>query len=208
MTKDDILKLMEIKMARILKFNSDKAEELIARMKADIEEIDRHLANIVEYTVDWFRMLKEKYGKGFPRRTELRNFDTIEATKVIEANEKLYINREEGFIGTSLKKDEFIANCSPIDDVIIFFRDGKYIITPVADKKFVGKNILYANVFKKNDKRTIYNVCYRDGKEGTSYIKRFAVTSIVRDREYDVTQGTPESRICLLYTSPSPRDRG
>ena len=202
-TKDDILRLMEIKMARILKFNSDKAEELIARMKADIEEIDRHLANIVEYTVDWFRMLKEKYGKEFPRRTELRNFDTIEATKVIEANEKLYINREEGFIGTGLKKDEFIANCSPIDDVIIFFRDGKYIITPVADKKFVGKNILYANVFKKNDKRTIYNVCYRDGKEGTSYIKRFAVTSVVRDREYDVTQGTPDSRITYFTANPN-----
>ncbi len=202
-TKDDILKLMEIKMARILKFNSDKAEELIARMKADIEEIDRHLANILEYTVDWFRMLKEKYGKNFPRRTELRNFDTIEATKVIEANEKLYINREEGFIGTSLKKDEFIANCSPIDDVIIFFRDGRYIITPVADKKFVGKNILYANVFKKNDKRTIYNVVYRDGKEGTSYIKRFAVTSIVRDREYDVTQGTPESRVTYFSANPN-----
>ena len=146
-TKEDILRLMEIKMARILKFNSDKAEELIARMKKDIEEIDRHLANIVEYTVDWFRMLKDKYGKGFPRHTELRNFDTIEATKSIEANEKLYINREEGFIGTGLKKDEFIGNCSPIDDVIIFFRDGKYIITPVADKKFVGKNILYANIF-------------------------------------------------------------
>ena len=202
-TKEDILRLMEIKMARILKFNSDKAEELIARMQKDIEEIDCHLANIVEYTVDWFRMLKDKYGKAFPRRTELRNFDTIEATKVIEANEKLYINREEGFIGTGLKKDEFIGNCSPIDDVIIFFRDGKYIITPVADKKFVGKNILYANIFKKNDKRTIYNVCYRDGKEGTSYIKRFAVTSVVRDREYDVTQGTPDSRITYFTANPN-----
>ena len=140
-TKDDILRLMEIKMARILKFNSDKAEEQIARMKADIEETERHLANLVEYTVNWFRMLKEKYGKNFPRRTELRNFDTIDSTKVIEANEKLYINREEGFIGTSLKKDEFLANCSNLDDVILFFRDGRYIITPVADKKFVGKNI-------------------------------------------------------------------
>ena len=202
-TKEDILRLMEIKMARILKFNSDTAEELIARMRKDIEEIDHHLANIVEYTVDWFRMLKDTYGKAFPRRTELRNFDTIEATKVIEANEKLYINREEGFIGTGLKKDEFIGNCSPIDDVIIFFRDGKYIITPVADKKFVGKNILYANIFKKNDKRTIYNVCYRDGKEGTSYIKRFAVTSVVRDREYDVTQGTPDSRITYFTANPN-----
>lgn len=202
-TKDDILRLMEIKMARILKFNSEKAEELIARMKSDVEEIDRHLANIVEYTVDWYRMLKEKYGKDFPRRTELRNFDTIVATKVIEANEKLYINREEGFIGTGLKKDEFLGNCSPIDDVILFFRDGKYIITPVAEKKFVGKNILYASVFKKNDKRTIYNVVYRDGKEGTHYIKRFAVTSIVRDREYDITQGTPESRIMYFTANPN-----
>ena len=201
-TKDDILRLMEIKMARILKFNSDKAEEQIARMKADIAETDRHLASLTEYTVDWFRMLREKYGKNFPRRTELRSFDVIEATKVIEANEKLYINREEGFIGTGLKKDEFVANCSPIDDVIIFYRDGKYLITPVADKKFVGKNILYINVFKKNDRRTIYNVAYRDGKDGTCYMKRFAVTGVVRDREYDVTQGKPDSRI--LYFSANP----
>ena len=189
-TKEDILKLMEIKMGRILKFNSDKAEELIARMKADIEEIDHHLANIVEYTVDWYLMLKNKYGKNFPRRTELRNFDTIEASKVVEANEKLYINREEGFIGTGLKKDEFLSNCSSL-------------VTPVSDKKFVGKNILYANVFKKNDKRTIYNVVYRDGKEGTHYIKRFAVTSIIRDREYDVTQGTPDSRIMYFTANPN-----
>ena len=202
-TKEDILKLMEIKMGRILKFNSDKAEELIARMKADIEEIDHHLANIVEYTVDWYLMLKNKYGKNFPRRTELRNFDTIEASKVVEANEKLYINREEGFIGTGLKKDEFLCNCSSLDDVIIFFRDGRYLVTPVSDKKFVGKNILYANVFKKNDKRTIYNVVYRDGKEGTQYIKRFAVTSIIRDREYDVTQGTPDSRIMYFTANPN-----
>ncbi|WP_304590423.1 DNA gyrase/topoisomerase IV subunit A, partial [Bacteroides acidifaciens] len=152
-TKEDILKLMEIKMGRILKFNSDKADELIARMKEEVAEIDDHLAHIVDYTVNWYQMLKNKYGKNFPRRTELRNFDTIEAAKVVEANEKLYINREEGFIGTALKKDEFVACCSDIDDVIIFFRDGKYIVTPVADKKFVGKNVLYVNVFKKNDKR-------------------------------------------------------
>lgn len=202
-TKEDILRLMEIKMARILKFNSEKAEELIARMHADVEETDRHLAHIVDYTVDWFRMLQQKYGKQFPRHTELRNFDTIEATKVIEANEKLYINREEGFIGTSLKKDEFVANCSTIDDAIIFYRDGRYIITPVAEKKFVGKNVLYINIFKKNDKRTIYNVVYRDGKEGTCYIKRFAVTGIVRDREYDLTQGTPDSRIVYFTANPN-----
>ena len=202
-TKEDILKLMEIKMGRILKFNSDKADEQIARMKEEIEEINNHLAHIVKYTTDWFSMLKDKYGKKFPRHTELRNFDTIEATKVVEANEKLYINREEGFIGTSLKKDEFIANCSDLDDVIIFFRDGKYIITPVTDKKFVGKNILYVSVFKKNDKRTIYNAVYRDGKEGIHYIKRFAVTSIVRDREYDVTKGTPDSRIMYFTANPN-----
>ncbi|GAE84046.1 topoisomerase IV subunit A [Bacteroides reticulotermitis JCM 10512] len=202
-TKDDILRLMEIKMGRILKFNADKAEELIAKMKEDIAEIDNHLAHIVDYTINWYQMLQNKYGKNFPRRTELRNFDTIVAAKVVEANEKLYINREEGFIGTALKKDEFVANCSDIDDVIIFFRDGKYIVTPVADKKFVGKNVLYANVFKKNDKRTIYNVAYRDGKEGTTYVKRFAVTAVVRDREYDVTLGTPDSRITYFSANPN-----
>ena len=202
-SKEDILRLMEIKMARILKFNSDKAEEAIARIKKEIREINGHLKNIVEYTVDWFRMLQEKYGKEFPRHTELRNFDTIDSTKVIEANEKLYINREEGFIGTSLKKDEFICNCSNIDDVIIFFRDGRYIITGVAEKKFVGKNILYANIFKKNDSRTIYNVVYRNGKNGFHYIKRFNVTSVVRDREYDVTQGEPDSRITYFTANPN-----
>ena len=202
-TKDDILRLMEIKMGRILKFNTDKADEFIARTKGEIEEIENQLNHIVDYTIDWFSRLKEKYGKAFPRLTELRNFDTIEVTKVVEANEKLYINREEGFIGTSLKKNEFVANCSDLDDVIIFFRDGKVIVTPVADKKFVGKNILYVNVFKKNDKRTIYNVAYRDGKEGTTYIKRFAVTSVIRDREYDVTQGTPDSRITYFTANPN-----
>ncbi|WP_321425213.1 DNA gyrase/topoisomerase IV subunit A [uncultured Bacteroides sp.] len=202
-TKEDILRLMEIKMGRILKFNSDKAEDLIAKMKSEIEEIDKHLANIVEYTVDWYTMLKNKYGKNFPRLTELRNFDTIVAAKVVEANEKLYINREEGFIGTSLKKDEYIANCSDIDDVIIFYRDGKYRIVRVADKMFVGKNILYVNIFKKNDKRTIYNAVYRDGKEGFHYIKRFNVTAMTRDREYDITQGTSGSRIVYFSANPN-----
>ena len=202
-TKEDILKLMEIKMGRILKFNSDKAEDFIARTKEEIETINNHLANIVEYTTNWFKMLKEKYGKGFPRRTELRNFDTIEAAKVVEANEKLYINREEGFIGTALKKDEFIANCSDLDDVIIFYRDGRYLITPVAEKKFIGKNILYINIFKKNDKRTIYNAVYRDGKDGIHYMKRFAVTSVTRDREYDLTQGTPGSRVVYFTANPN-----
>ncbi|MCD8165808.1 MAG: DNA gyrase/topoisomerase IV subunit A [Bacteroides sp.] len=202
-TKEDILRLMEIKMGRILKFNSDKADELIARLKAEVEEIDGKLANIVAYTIDWFSMLKEKYGNNYPRLTELRNFDTIEAAKVVEANEKLYINREEGFIGTSLKKDEFIANCSDIDDVIIFYRDGKFKVVRVADKMFVGKNILYVNVFKKNDTRTIYNVVCKNGKDGVHYIKRFAVTSMTRDREYDITQGTKGSRIVYFSANPN-----
>lgn len=202
-TKEDILRLMEIKMARILKFNKDKADELIARLKAEIEEIDNHLAHLIEYTIEWYRHLKNKYGKDFPRRTEIRNFDTIVATKVVEANEKLYINREEGFIGTGLKKDEFICNCSDIDDVIIFYKDGKYKIVRISDKLFVGKNILYVNIFKKNDKRTIYNVIYRDGKEGFHYIKRFNVTSMIRDREYDVTQGNPGSKIVYFSANPN-----
>lgn len=202
-TKEDILRLMEIKMARILKFNKDKADELIARLKAEIEEIDNHLAHLTEYTIEWYRHLKNKYGKDFPRRTEIRNFDTIVATKVVEANEKLYINREEGFIGTGLKKDEFICNCSDIDDIIIFYKDGKYKIVRISDKLFVGKNILYVNIFKKNDKRTIYNVIYRDGKEGFHYIKRFNVTSMIRDREYDVTQGNPGSKIVYFSANPN-----
>ena len=202
-TKEDILRLMEIKMARILKFNKDKADENIARIKEEIEEIDFKLAHIVNYTIDWYEMLKNKYGENYPRRTELRNFDTIEAAQVVEANEKLYINREEGFIGTSLKKDEFVANCSDIDDVILFYKDGRYKVVRVADKLFVGKNVLHVDVFKKNDKRTIYNVVYRDGKAGFYYIKRFNITSITRDREYDVTQGNPGSRIVYFTVNPN-----
>lgn len=202
-TKDDILKLMEIKMVRILKFSSDKANENIARFKLQIEEVDKHLANIVEYTCDWFERLRKKYGKNFPRHTEIRNFDIIEVTKVAEANEKLYVNRAEGFIGTSLKKEEFVSNCSDLDDVIIFFRDGKYMITSVSEKKFVGKNIYFISVFKKNDSRTIYNVIYRDGKQGHYFIKRFNVTSAIRDREYDVTMGSPESRIVYFTSNPN-----
>ena len=202
-TKEDILRLMEIKMARILKFNKDKADENIARIKEEIEEIDFKLAHIVNYTIDWFEMLKNKYGENYPRRTEIRNFDTIEAAKVVEANEKLYINREDGFIGTSLKKDEFVANCSDMDDIILFYKDGKYKIVKVSDKMFVGKNVLYLDVFKKNDKRTIYNVVYRDGKAGFYYIKRFNITSITRDREYDITQGNPGSRIVYFTANPN-----
>ena len=202
-TKDDILRLMDIKMARILKFNKDKAEELMAKIKEEIDDIDNKLSNMIEVTAEWFRHLKEKYGAAHPRLTEIRNFDTIEATKVVEANEKLYINRNTGFIGTSLKKDEFVCNCSDIDDIIIFYRDGKYKITKVADKIFIGKNVLHVAVFKKNDKRTIYNVVYRDGKMGKFYMKRFFVTSCTRDREYDITQGTPGSRIAYFTANPN-----
>ena len=201
-TRDDILRLMEIKMGRILKFNSDKSNEVIAQTKREIERINHHLEFIVDYTVDWFTGLKEKYGKNYPRLTEIRNFDTIEATKVVEANEKLYINRQEGFIGYGLKKDEYVCNCSDIDDVIIFYRNGTYKIVRIAEKMFVGKDILYVNVFKRNDVRTIYNVIYRDGKVGYNYIKRFAVTGITRDKEYDLTKGTEGSRI--LYFSANP----
>ncbi len=212
-TKDDILRLMDIKMARILKFNKDKAEENIARIKDEIEQIDKELANMVEVTSDWFRFIKEKYGKDHPRLTEIKNFDNISAAKVVEANQKLYINRDEGFIGTSLKKDEFVQNCSDIDDVIIFYKDGTYKVVRIAEKLFVGETerskaekrkaeIIHVAVFKKNDSRTVYNAIYRDGKSGAYYIKRFNVTSMTRDREYDLTQGKTGSRV--VYFTPNP----
>ena len=202
-TKDDILKLLEIKMQRILKFNKEKAEEQMARVKAEIEEIERDLNNMTEVTANWFTFLKDKYGKDHPRLTEIRNFDTIEASKVVEANEKLYINRQEGFIGTGLKKDEFVCNCSDIDDIVIFYKDGKYKVVRVADKIFAGKNILHVGVFKKNDKRTIYNVVYRDGRKGFYFIKRFCIPAITRDREYDLTQGTPGSKVIYFTANPN-----
>ena len=202
-TKEDILRLLEIKMQRILKFNKDKADELIARINDEIAGIDRDLNNMVEVTANWFQYIKDKYGADHPRLTEIKNFDTIEATKVVEANQKLYINRQEGFIGTGLKKDEFVCNCSDIDDIIIFYRDGKYKIIRVAEKVFTGKNILHVAVFKKNDKRTTYNVVYRDGRQGFYFIKRFNVTGITRDKEYDLTQGTPGSRVLYFTANPN-----
>lgn len=201
--RDDILRLMEIKMARILRFNSDKADATIARYKDQIKETEHHLNNLIDYTISWYVMLKDKYGKDWERKTVIRSFDTIEASKVVEANEKLYMNREEGFIGTSLRKDEFISNCSLLDDVIVFFKDGKYKVVKVSEKMFVGKNILYANVFKRNDKRTIYNVIYRSGKLSPHYIKRFAVPGVTRDKEYDLTRGKPASRIAYFSANPN-----
>ena len=202
-TKDDILKLLEIKMQRILKFNKDKADELMARIKAEIERIDHDLAHLTDVTAEWFLFLKEKYGKDHPRLTEIRNFDTIEAAKVVEANQKLYIDRNEGFIGTGLKKDEYVCNCSDIDDIIIFYKDGKFKVVRVAEKIFVGKNVLWLGVYKRNDQRTIYNVVYRSGKKGPYYIKRFNVPAITRDREYDVTTGEPGSKIMYFTANPN-----
>jgi len=202
-TREDFLKLLEIKMMRITKFDSDKANDTLLSIQKKIDEIDYNLAHLVDFTIAWYEGLKAKYGKDFPRRTEIRNFETIVATKVVEANEKLYVNHEEGFIGTSLRKDEFVCNCSDIDDVIIFFKDGKYKVVKVADKIFVGKNILHLDVFKKNDKRTIYNAVYRDGKTGPYYIKRFAVNGITRDKEYDVTQGTAGSKVVYFTSNPN-----
>ena len=202
-TRDDILRLMEIKMQRILKFNKDKADELIARIMAELKEIEHDLNHMTDVTINWFTYIKEKYGSEHPRRTEIRNFDTIEATKVVEANQKLYINRAEGFIGTGLKKDEFVCNCSDIDDVIIFYKDGKYKVIRVAEKVFVGKNVLHLQVFKKNDKRTTYNVIYRDGKQGYYFIKRFNIPTLTRDKEYDLTQGNPGSKVMYFTANPN-----
>ena len=202
-TRDDLLRLLEIPMKRIIKYNSDKAEENIARLNDRVAEIDNHLAHLTDYTIEWFEGLKTKYGAKYPRRTVIREFDTIVASKVAEANQKLYINRADGFIGTGLKKDEFVCNCSDIDDIIIFYKDGKFKVTKVADKIYVGKNILYLNVFKKGDSRTIYNVLYQDGRGGTTYMKRFAVTGITRDKEYDVTQGKPGSKIVWFTANPN-----
>ena len=202
-TRDDILRLMEIKMQRILKFNKDKADELIARIKAEVAEIENDLNHMTDVTINWFTFIKNKYGKDHQRRTEIRSFDTIDSAKVVEANQKLYINRQEGFIGTGLKKDEFVCNCSDIDDIILFYKTGKYKIIKVADKIFVGKGIIWLQVFKRNDKRTIYNVVYRDGRDGYYYMKRFNVTSMTRDREYDLTLGTPGSKVTYFTANPN-----
>lgn len=200
--RDDILRLMEIKMARILKFNKDKADAYIQSIEDEIAQILKHIENIIPYSIDYFTRIKTKYGKGRERKTEIRNFENIEAAKVIVANEKLYVDHEEGFMGTSLRKAEYVCDCSNIDDIIVFRKDGTYFVTKVSEKAFIGKNIQHIAVFKKNDKRTIYNVIYRDGKAGFYYMKRFAVTGVTRDKEYDVTQGNAGSKV--LYFSANP----
>ena len=201
-TEEDIKRLFEIRMKRITKFDSDEADRKIEALNQEIAEVRHNIEHIIPYSIAYYERIKERYGKGRERRTEIRNFENIEAAKVVIANEKLYINREEGFIGTALKKDEFICECSDMDEVIIFRKDGTYYVTKVADKIFVGKDVLYVNVFKKNDKRTIYNVVYRDGRYGTAYVKRFNVTGVTRDKIYNLTKGTSGSRV--LYFSANP----
>lgn len=199
---EDLQKLTQIPMIRITRFDSDKADENIAKLEDEIEQVKHHLANIIDFAIDHFTRLKEKYGKGRERLTELRNFDNIQATKVVLRNQKFYVNREEGFVGMGLKKDEYVGECSDIDDVIVFLRDGKMMISKIDDKKFFGKDIIHVAVFDKNDKRTIYNMIYRDGKSGPSYIKRFNVSGVTRDKEYDLTQEKAGSQV--LYFSANP----
>ena len=201
--REDIERLFEIRMIRITRFDSKKADELMRDLDKKIKATIKNLKNLNDYTIAWFDMLKNKYGHLYPRHTEVRNFANINIKTVVEANEKLYINRAEGFIGTALKKDEFLCNCSDIDDVIIFHKDGKYKIVKVADKVFVGTDIIHIDIYRKNDHRTIYNAIYRDGKGGIYYMKRFAVTGVARDKEYDLTQGTKGSRVMYFTANPN-----
>lgn len=202
-TREDIVRLLEIKMQRILKYSKDKADLLLAHIMDELADIESDLAHMTDVTIRWYQRIKDKYAADHPRLTELRSFDTIEAAKVVEANQKLYVNRQEGFIGTGLKKDEFVCNCSDIDDIIVFFKDGKYRMFKAAEKIFVGKNILHVQVFKRNDKRTIYNIVYRDGKNGAAFIKRFNVPTMSVGKDYDCTQGTPGSRILYFTSNPN-----
>ncbi|MFV9484696.1 DNA gyrase/topoisomerase IV subunit A [Christiangramia sp. ASW11-125] len=201
-TEEDIIRLTEIRIKRISKFDIDKAQQKIDALEDEIAQIKHHLDNLIDFAVDYFQKLKKDYGTGKERKTELRLFEDIEATKVVIRNTKLYVNRAEGFVGTSLKKDEYVTECSDIDDVICFTADGKMMVTKVDTKTFIGKDIIHVAIFKKKDKRTIYNMIYRDGKAGNTYVKRFAVTSVTRDREYNLTQGKKDSKV--LYFTPNP----
>ncbi len=202
-TVADITKLTEIKIKRISKFDSRKADEVITRIETEIEEVKNHLANIVDFTINYYRQIRKKYGKGRERKTEIRNFESIEATNVAAANEKLYVNREEGFFGIGLKKDEYVCECSDIDEIIAFKRNGSFIVTKVAEKVFVGKDIIHIGVFKRNDTRTVYNVIYLDGKTGYTIMKRAAVTGITRDKEYNFIREHKNSRILYFSCNPN-----
>ena len=202
-TEEDILRLLDIRIMRISKFDSNKAQDKIEALEGDIEQVKHNLEHLIDFAIAYFTKLKEKYGKGRERQTELRIFDDIEATKVVLRNTKLYVNKEEGFVGTSLKKDEYVTDCSDIDDVIVFLRDGKMMITKVDAKTFVGKDIIHIAIFDKSDKRTIYNMIYRDGKSGPSYIKRFNVSGVTRDKAYDLTNETAGSQVVYFSCNPN-----
>lgn len=203
LTTEDYTRLTEIKIKRITKFNSFKADEHIRQLEADLEETKYNIAHLNDFTINYYQRLKEKYGKGRERKTEIKNFESIIAQEVVANNAKLYANYKEGFVGFGLKKDEFITDCSDIDDVIAFRKDGKFSVVRIADKVFVGKDLIYTNVWKKNDERTTYNLIYLDGRSGKTFAKRFNVTGITRDKEYDLTQGTPNSKIIYFSANPN-----
>ena len=202
-TDDDVVRLTEIRIKRISKFDLDKAQQKIKALEAELDEVRYHLVHIVEFAIDYFKRLKKTYGAAKERKTELSVFADVDARKVVMRNTKLYVSREEGFVGTSLRRDEYVTDCADIDDVIVFTADGKMMVTKVESKTFVGKNIIHVAVFKKKDKRTIYNMIYQDGKGGTSYIKRFAVTGVTRDKHYDLTNGSPQSKVHYFSANPN-----
>ena len=202
-TEEDIARLTEIRIKRISKFDVDKSQQKIETLEENIAQVKHHLENLIEYAVTYFRRLKKEYGKGKERKSEIRVFDDIEATKVVIRNTKLYVNRDEGFVGTSLRRDEYVTDCSDIDDIIVFTRDGKMLVTKVDAKTFVGKGIIHVAVFKKKDNRTIYNMIYKDGTRGATYVKRFNVTAITRDKEYSLTQGNKGSKVLYFTANPN-----
>lgn len=202
-TTEDIVRLLKIPIKRISKFDSDKADKVVEDIELNMQEVQNHLDNIIDFAVNYFKQIKKKYGKDKDRKTEIRSFDTIEASMVAAVNEKLYFNREEGFAGTGLKKDEFICDCSDIDDIIVFRENGTCVVTKVGDKVFVGNNVIHISIFKKNDERTVYNMVYRDGPSGSTFVKRFAVVGVTRDKEYDLTKGTPGSKTLYFTANPN-----
>ncbi len=202
-TDDDIVRLTEIKIKRISKFDAFKADELMKKFGEELKEVEHHLANLIDFAIDYFRNLLKKYGAGKERKTEISTFGTIQASKVAANNSKLYVNREEGFIGYGLKKDEFIEDCSDIDDIIVFTKDGNYTVVKIKDKVFVGKDILYAEVYRKNDKRKVYNMVYLDGESGITRAKRFSILGMTRDKPYDLTKGTKGSKVLHFSANPN-----
>lgn len=202
-TRDDIIRLTEIKIKRISKYDSSRADEHIKGIEGELEEVTNHLGNIIPFAINYYRQIKKKYGKHVERRTEIRSFETIEASKVVAVNAKLYVNRQEGFIGTGLKKDDYVCDCSDIDDIIVIRKDGTYLITKVAEKQFVGKDVIHVQVFLRNDNRTIYNAVYQNGREGSLYVKRCALTGLTRDKEYNLGRGTDGTRVLYLSVNPN-----